>query len=67
MTLEEAKKIAAIIDTADGGCPACVRDLARKFGEEFPEIAWRFVDGEHERVLTAMPAEEAGPWVDKYA
>lgn len=40
MTLEEAKKIAAIADTADGGCEVCVRNLIEQLQETFPEFSW---------------------------
>lgn len=43
LTLDEAKTLAAIIGTADGGCGVCVSDLAEKLNSSFP--AFRFVVG----------------------
>ena len=38
MTKEEAKKIIAIMKTADGGCEYCVYDLVSEFVNEFEEF-----------------------------
>ena len=38
MTKEEAKKIIAIMKTADGGCGYCVSELLERFVKEFPEF-----------------------------
>lgn len=40
MTLEEAKKVAAIIGEADGGCPVCVGRLVEATRKRFPEFRW---------------------------
>lgn len=40
MTLEEAKAIAAIVQTADGGCPSCVGSLTDGLAEAFPQFVW---------------------------
>lgn len=40
MTLEEAKKVAAIAATADGGCQYCVEDMFDQLNENFPEFEW---------------------------
>ena len=40
MTLDEAKKVALIISTADSGCPGCVDDLTKQMQEAFPEYQW---------------------------
>ena len=40
MTLEEAKKIAAIVETADGGCTHCVASLVDSLNGDFPEFEW---------------------------
>lgn len=40
MTLAEAKQIAAILETADGGCETCARGLAEKMQAAFPEFKW---------------------------
>ena len=42
MTLDEAKAIGAIVETADGGCCYCVRDLVGQLQRRFPEFAWRY-------------------------
>lgn len=43
MTIDEAKKIAAIVATADGGCSECVKDLCLRLNEAFPEFVWEMV------------------------
>jgi hypothetical protein len=42
MTLEEAQKVARVLETADSRCSCCVRSLARRIGEAFPEFRWRY-------------------------
>jgi hypothetical protein len=42
MTLDEAKKVAAICETADGGCGHCIRDLCNHLQADFPEFAWEY-------------------------
>jgi hypothetical protein len=42
MTLEEAKKVAAICSTADDGCPYCVKDLCNQLALAFPQFEWAF-------------------------
>lgn len=44
MTLEEARKVAAIIERADGGCSACVSGLTDMMAEAFPEFEWTYDD-----------------------
>jgi hypothetical protein len=38
MTLEEARRVAAVIAKADNGCPMCVRNLCAILNDEFPEF-----------------------------
>ena len=40
MTVEEARKIAGIIDTAHDGCFYCVSDLAAQLTRAFPAFKW---------------------------
>ena len=40
MTLDEARKIAEIAATADGGCHGCVSALVEQLQEDFPEFVW---------------------------
>lgn len=40
MTLDEARKIAAVAGTADGGCWDCVDRLVECLNETFPEFEW---------------------------
>lgn len=37
MKKDEAKKVIAILRTADGGCKFCVKDLEVLFAKQFPE------------------------------
>lgn len=41
MTLEEAKKVATIVGTADGGCSHCVGYLREKLAKTFPQFKWQ--------------------------
>lgn len=40
MTLEEAKKLARIIGTADNACSNCVEALVIDLNKTFPEFKW---------------------------
>jgi hypothetical protein len=44
MTLEEAKKVAAICETADGGCFYCAADLCEQLAGAFTEFDWKWDD-----------------------
>jgi len=46
MTQEDAKKVAAIIETADGGCKYCVEDLKKQIVKAFPEhyLIWATIE-----------------------
>ncbi len=37
MTKQVAKTIIEILETADGGCEYCVKDLLEQFNNKFPE------------------------------
>lgn len=41
MTLDEAREIAAIVQTADGGCATCVANLVELLDEAFPQFVWK--------------------------
>lgn len=40
MTLDEAQKVADIVQNADGGCPVCVGHLVDELGRVFPDFVW---------------------------
>lgn len=42
MTLDEARKVAAIASMADDGCPNCVKDMIPRLQKAFPEFAWKY-------------------------
>jgi hypothetical protein len=42
MTLEEAKIIASIVETADGGCSVCVGSLVDMLNEQLPQFKWTY-------------------------
>lgn len=44
MTLDEAKKVAAICSTADGGCGYCVNELQEELQAVFPEFNWTYTE-----------------------
>jgi len=61
MTLEEAKKVAAIASTADNGCPTCVSALAAKLMKAFPKFNWEHIpwyddqnDGDEETIKVTL-------------
>ena len=41
MTRDEAKKIATVATTADGGCICCVRSLVLELMEALPDQDWK--------------------------
>jgi hypothetical protein len=41
MTKEEARKVAEVCNTADMGCPYCVKSLRKELEEKFPEFDWK--------------------------
>jgi hypothetical protein len=45
MTLDEAKKVAAVCETADGGCSHCISSLCYYLQEDFPEFVWEYREG----------------------
>jgi hypothetical protein len=60
MTLEEAKKLASIFETADGGCPSCIRDICRQANEA--ELGFKFAfdeDEDHVLVESPIPLEQS--------
>lgn len=57
MTLEEAKKVAAICSEADGRCQFCVSELRDLLSEAFPEFVWTF-DLNHQLAITVAICEE---------
>jgi hypothetical protein len=58
LTLEEARKVAAIVAYADGGCSHCVAALVKELDETFPEFSWTYtLDYEldlHERIKVEL-------------
>ena len=50
MTLEEARKVADIISTADNGCSHCVSNLQERLKIAFPEFTWTLNFRSDERV-----------------
>jgi hypothetical protein len=40
MTLGEARKVAAVLETADSGCENCAGALVVKMEEQFPDFEW---------------------------
>lgn len=56
MTLADAQKVAAVVATADGGCPRCARELTELLAEHFPAFAWEY-DGVKGEVLVTPRAD----------
>jgi hypothetical protein len=44
MTLDEARKVAAICETADNDCNVCAQELCEQLAEAFPEFNWTWDD-----------------------
>ena len=42
MTLIEARKVAKILQQADGGCADCVSHLAAEAAVAFPQFKWSY-------------------------
>ena len=42
MTIEEARMVAAICNTADSGCHVCVEVIYKHLQRHLPEIPWRY-------------------------
>lgn len=40
MTLDDAKKVGAIVGTADNGCSVCVDNLIQRLNVTFPQFVW---------------------------
>jgi hypothetical protein len=54
MTLEEARKLATIADTVDGGCEYCVMSVVRQLNEEFPDFEWRYNKDDYRTVVIEL-------------
>ena len=46
LSIEDAVKVAAVCNTADGGCTVCRKELCDELTKAFPEIEWEFTDSE---------------------
>jgi hypothetical protein len=51
MTPEEARKIALIVSTADGGCSICVNDLFKILQDVFPEHDWESLKDDEKEAM----------------
>ena len=51
MNLDDARKVLAIIRTADGGCGVCVRSLLELCEDAFPELLWPTFDEDEYEVV----------------
>jgi hypothetical protein len=47
MTLDEAKAVARIVETAEGGCGGCVNEAVLELNKVFPAFNWTIkgIDG----------------------
>ena len=71
MTLDEAKKVAAIVETSQGGCSGCLDDALRQLNEAFPDYRFTLVKPEgfmaaievEEAHVEGEPAEGGGRWM----
>jgi hypothetical protein len=44
LQLGEAKKIARVVELAEGGCGACLVEAARELNKVFPRFTWKIVE-----------------------
>ena len=66
MTLEEARIIAAIVGTADGGCAGCAGELMTRLAAAFPQFVWT-VKGEPVEPAEWLASEATvAEWIDLY-
>jgi hypothetical protein len=54
--IAEARKIAAIVGTADDGCSHCVRGLTDRLNDAFPDFVWHPTD-EPQREMPALSTD----------
>ena len=60
MTYDEAKELAAISVTIDGGCSHCVKAFVQLLNDKFSEFEWKTVDLEkHPYIAVAVR-----PWYE---
>ncbi len=64
MTPYQARLVADVLCTADGGCPTCVMNIAREAAERFPDYDWeamckRRLAREERRFLDEEKARQA--------
>ena len=43
MTLDEAKKVARIVETAEGGCAGCMNEATAELNATFTEYTWELI------------------------
>ena len=73
MTSGEARIVAAIALTADGGCPYCAEALLEQLVEAFPEHAKTLIEPfikefpEHEITYTAVADAKGAEYVERAA
>ena len=44
MDIEEARKVAAIVATAEGGCGGCCEQATADLNKQFPRFLWKLVE-----------------------
>lgn len=44
MELKEARRVAKIVETAEGGCGGCINEAARELNKQFPAFDWTVVN-----------------------
>lgn len=62
MTNDEAKIIAGICATADGGCMYCVRDLFYQLHKRFPDQNWLMLFHDAGQLDCAYWASQVESW-----
>ena len=59
MTLDEAKKVAKIVEGSEGGCKGCINEALRELNETFPDFNWQLVPvAKHDAAIKVAPISE---------
>ena len=55
ISLADARKIARIVETAEGGCKGCMAEAVRSLNLEFPDYNWTVL--EHAKYMRSIEVD----------
>ena len=64
MTLDEARDVAGIVETAEGGCGGCVNEAVAALNAKFPAFLWATV--QHEGYAASVGVERRTQTTPEY-